>query len=58
MRILEMLVKKAKPVDLGKLEMKLRDELLRDDTDLFIRGYVGPNWPYMKRVFTECSGKR
>ncbi|MGB9072140.1 MAG: hypothetical protein WCC22_05675 [Terriglobales bacterium] len=55
--ILEMLVKKTKPVNLRKLEMRLRDELLRTDANLFVRGYVGPNWAYMKRAFAECRGK-
>jgi hypothetical protein len=54
---LERLVKKAKPVDLGQLEVRFRDELLKDETDLFVRGYVGPNWAYMKRAFAECMGK-
>jgi hypothetical protein len=53
-----MLVKKAKPVNLGKLEVRFRDELLKDETNLFVRGYVGPNWAYMKRAFAECRGKR
>ena len=55
--LLEMLVKKTKPVNLGKLETKFRDELLRDETNLFVRGYVGPNWAYMKCAFAECKGK-
>lgn len=55
--IVEMLVKKAKPVNLRRLEMRLRDELLKPDADLFVRGYVGPNWAYMKRAFAECRGK-
>lgn len=55
--ILELLVKKTKPVNLGKLEMKLRDELLKDDADLFVRGYVGANWAYLKWAFADCGGK-
>lgn len=55
--ILEMLVKKTKPINLRRLEMRLRDELLRTDANLFVRGYVGPNWAYMKRAFAECRGK-
>ena len=56
--LLEMLVKKAKPINLRKIEMRLRDELLRDDTNVFVRGYAGTNWAYMKQAFAECSGKR
>jgi hypothetical protein len=55
--ILEMLVKKSKPVNLGKLEIRLRDELLKPDADLFVRGYAGANWAYMKWAFADCRGK-
>jgi hypothetical protein len=55
--ILEMIVKKAKPINLRKIEMRLRDEMLRADTDVFVRGYAGPNWAYMKQAFAECRGK-
>lgn len=55
--ILERLVKKAKIINLEKLEVRFRDELLKDETNLFVRGYVGPNWAYMKRAFFECRGK-
>lgn len=56
-KILERLAKKAKPINLGKLEVRFRNELLKDETNLFVRGYVGPNWAYMKRAFAECRGK-
>lgn len=55
--ILEMLVKKTKPANLQEIEMRLRNELLKDDTDLFVRGYVERNWADMKRAFAECRGK-
>jgi hypothetical protein len=55
--ILEMLVKKSKPVDLGKLGVKLREELLKPGTDLFVRGYAGKNWGYLKWAFADCTGK-
>lgn len=55
--VLERLVKKSKPVNLGKLEVRFRDELLKDETNLFVRGYAGPNWAYMRRAFFECRGK-
>jgi hypothetical protein len=55
--ILEVLVKKSKPVNMAKLEMKLRNELLKPDANLFVRGYAGANWAYMKWAFAECGGK-
>ncbi len=55
--ILEILVKKSKPVNTGKLEMRLRDELLKPEADLFVRGYAGANWAYMKWAFADCRGK-
>ena len=55
--ILERLVKQAKTINLGKLEMRFRDQLLNDETDLFVRGYVGPNWSYMRLAFAECRKK-
>jgi hypothetical protein len=55
--ILKTIVKKTKPINLRKIEKRLRDELLRQETDLFVRGYAGPNWAYMKQAFAECSGK-
>ncbi len=55
--ILKRVVKKVKPINLKKLEMKLRDELLRSDTDVSVRFYAEPNWAYMKQAFAECRGK-
>jgi hypothetical protein len=55
--ILQKLVKKARIANLAKLEMRLRNELLRNDANLFVRGYVAPRWADMKQAFTECSGQ-
>ena len=55
--ILKMVVKKVKPANLRKIEMKLRDELLREETNASVMGYVGRNWAYMKQAFAECRGK-
>jgi hypothetical protein len=54
--IVEMLVKKMKPVDMAKLESKLWDELNKPDVDHFVRGYAGQNWGYMKWAFADCKG--
>ena len=56
--ILKMVVKKVKPANLRKIEMKLRDELLREETNASVMGYVGRNWAYMKQAFAVCRGKR
>jgi hypothetical protein len=54
--IVAKLVKKSKPADLGKLELRLRDELHKPDVDHFVRGYAGQNWGYMKWGFADCRG--
>ena len=54
--IIKKIVKKAKRLDLQKVELVLRDELLRE-TDIFVKGYIGPNWAYMTQAIAECRGK-
>jgi len=54
--ILRKLVKRAKRLDVLKIEMRLRDQLLQE-TDIFVKGLAGPNWAYMRQAFTECRGK-
>ncbi len=55
--ILRKVVNKAKRLDLQQIELALRDELL-EETDIFVKGYIGPNWAYMTHAFAECRGKR
>jgi hypothetical protein len=55
---LKMVVKKVKPINLRKIEVKLREKLLGNDIDASVRFYVGPNWAYMKQAFAECRGRR
>jgi len=55
--ILTLIMRRTKPLSLKKIEMKLRDELLRRGTDPPIRAHIGPNWWYMEQAFSECRGK-
>jgi hypothetical protein len=55
--ILKKIVNKVKTINLRKIEKRLRDELLRQETDIFVRGHAAPNWVYMKQAFAECRGK-
>jgi hypothetical protein len=50
--------RKMKPLNLGKLEVKLKNKLLDKDTNWLLREYVSPHWAYMKQAFAECRGKR
>jgi hypothetical protein len=57
LQLLTELSRKMKPLDLGKLEMKLQNKLLDPDTDWLLRACVSPQWAYMKQAFAECRGK-
>lgn len=50
-------VNKTKPANLRKIEARLRDDLLREDADFFVRAYVAPNWAYMRQAFADCRSK-
>lgn len=52
------LSRKMKPLNLAKLEMRLRNKLLDQDANWLLREYVSPHWAYMKQAFAECRGKR
>jgi hypothetical protein len=56
--LLKEIVKKTKPVNLRKIESKLKTKLLREDTDPFLRSYIAPQWYYMELAFDDCRGKR
>jgi hypothetical protein len=56
--LLKTIVQKMKPLNLNKIEMRLRNKLLQEDTDPLLRAYMTPNWAYMKQAFAECRGKR
>lgn len=55
--LIKAVVKKIRPINLGRIEKKLQIELLRDDTDPRVRGYVEPNWAYLRQAIAECRGK-
>ncbi len=55
--LIRAVVKKTRPINLGKIGKKIQIELLRDDTDPRIRGYVEPDWAYMRQAIAECKGK-
>jgi hypothetical protein len=56
--LIETIVKKAKRMNLEKIQTKLRKELLKQDTDMFLKGHVCSNWAYVEQSFAECRGKR
>jgi hypothetical protein len=56
--LVETIVKKAKTMNLEKIQTKLQKELLKKDTDVFLKGHVCPNWAYVEQSFAECRGKR
>jgi hypothetical protein len=56
-QLVRIVVKRAKRLDLVKIEMAVEKELLRQDADPMIRAYVSPNWAYMKQAFAQCRGK-
>lgn len=56
--VLKAVVKKVKPIDLEKIEAKLRDEILRPDADLFIKDFGAQNWPWMELAISDCRGQR
>jgi hypothetical protein len=56
--ILKSIAQNVKPLKLSKVELKLRNKLLDSDTDPIFRGWVAPNWAYMKQAFGEHRGKR
>lgn len=55
---LETIVKRTKPADLKKIELKLKKELLKQDTDPLFRSYISPQWFYMTLAFADCRGKK
>jgi len=56
--LLETIVKRTKPTNLRKIELKLRNQLLKQDTDPILRSHIGSQWHYMTLAFADCRGKR
>jgi len=56
--MLQEIVKKTKSTDLNKIELKLKKELLKSETDSHLRSYISPQWFYMTLALADCRGKR
>jgi hypothetical protein len=60
-RVFEMLkpiVKRTRPANLRKIEVKLKSELLRQGADPLFMSYISPQWHYITLAFADCRGKR
>jgi hypothetical protein len=55
--MLEAIVKRTTPAILRKVELKLRNQLLKQDADSLLRSYIGSQWYYMTKAFADCRGK-
>jgi hypothetical protein len=56
--ILQRITKRTRSANLKKIELKLKHELLKPDTDSRLRDYISPHWFYMTLAFTDCRGKK
>lgn len=56
--VVKAVVKAVKPINLEKIEAKLRDEILRPETNLFTKAYAAQNWAWMELAIADCRGKR
>jgi hypothetical protein len=54
---LDSVIRKTKPLNLSRVEKRVRRELLESDVDLFLREYVRPQWYYLEESIRFCSGK-
>jgi hypothetical protein len=52
------IVRRMKPLNLDKVETRLRHAVLSDDIDPLLRAWLTPQWAYMKQAFFDCRGKR
>ena len=55
--LLDSVIRKTKPLNLSRVEKRLRRELLESNVDLFVREYVRPQWYYLEEAIRFCSGK-
>jgi hypothetical protein len=53
----QLVVQKTRRVNLRKTLMRLKKELLKDDSDPMLRAFISPNWAYMELAFAECQGR-
>lgn len=57
-QLLEMIIKKTKPLQVKKVEARLRAELLGNGDLWLLREHFGLSWWYIEQVFRACVGKR
>ena len=55
--LLDSVICKTKPLDLSRVEKRVRRELQESSVDLFVREYVRPQWHYLEEAIRFCSGK-
>jgi hypothetical protein len=56
--MLQKIVKTTKSGNLKNIEVRLKNQLLKQDTDPILRLYISPQWFYMTLAFADCRGKR
>ncbi|HVR23112.1 MAG TPA: hypothetical protein VMU26_07305 [Candidatus Polarisedimenticolia bacterium] len=49
---------RTKPANLMKIELRLKNQLLKQGTDPLFRSYISPRWFHMTLAFADCRGKR
>lgn len=54
---LDSVIRKTKPLNLSRVEKRVRRELMESNVDLFVREYVRPQWFYLEEAIRFCSGK-
>jgi hypothetical protein len=57
-KLLEAIIKKARPLKIRKVETRLRTELLREDAASYLKVHFGPSWWYIEQAFDACVAKR
>lgn len=56
--LLDSVIRKTKPLSLMRIENRFRKELLGEDADLMLKGYVAPQWDYLQEAIHFCRGKQ
>jgi hypothetical protein len=56
--LLEMIIKKTRPLKVKKVEARLRTELLRKDAAWVLKAHFGPSWWFIEQAISGCVGKR
>ena len=54
---LDSVIRKTKPLNLSRIEKRVRRELVESNVDLFVREYVRPQWHYLEESIRFCRGK-